>query len=57
MQSMVAVFPSTALVQETDAGEGGKEYGQKLMTATQNENVIMKHVVARHTLSSVNTAG
>ena len=44
VQSMVAVLSSTALVQETGAGREGEE--EKLMTAAQNENVIMKHVVA-----------
>ena len=45
VQSMVAVFSSTALVQEIGAGKGREEYCQRLMTiAEQNENVIMKHV-------------
>ena len=38
VQSMVAVLSSTALVQETGAGREGEE---KLMTAAQNENVII----------------
>ena len=45
VQSMVAVFSSTALVQEIGAGKGGEEYCQRLTTgAQQNENVIMKNV-------------